>query len=142
MSLIFSSVSYLIKDIGDAYGGLRLRIAIVDSRINDVSNHIAIVGDANGGLRLHINDVGHHTANVSDRIGSVNYVYARFRNYQGIGWRSRKKLPVGPLSGNVASHITVSAPSAGVFEALAPPISVLTQPGQRAFTKMFVPFNS
>ncbi|GIU75976.1 MAG: hypothetical protein KatS3mg004_3063 [Bryobacteraceae bacterium] len=35
-------------------------------------------------------------------------------SYQGMSWRSRKKPPVGPSGGRVASHTAVSAPSSGV----------------------------
>lgn len=58
MGLIFSSVSYLIKDMSD-------HINNVGNRIKDMSHRIAIVGDAYGGLRLRIANVRHHTTNVS-----------------------------------------------------------------------------
>ena len=56
-------------------------------------------------------------------------------NYQLILCRSRKKLPVGPPFGSVASQTAVPAPSAGVLGAPAPPMRVRTQPGQTAFTR-------
>jgi len=49
--------------------------------------------------------------------------------YQAIGLRSRKKPPVGPSPGSVASQVTVSAPCSTDRGALAPPISVRTHPG-------------
>ena len=50
--------------------------------------------------------------------------------YHGIGWRSRKKPPLGPSSGRVASHTMVSAPCSTERSASGPPMSVRTQPGQ------------
>src|SRR5688500_9270153 len=48
--------------------------------------------------------------------------------------RSRKNPPVGPLSGSVASHTIVSAPSCGDRGAEGPPMSVRTHPGSTALT--------
>jgi hypothetical protein len=42
------------------------------------------------------------------------------RSQYSMGWRSRKKPPVGPSSGNVASHTAVSAPASGVRGAATP----------------------
>src|SRR5215831_8293559 len=53
--------------------------------------------------------------------------------YQSTCRRSRKKPPVGPLSGSVASHTVVSAPSSTDRGADRPPISVLTHPGSTTF---------
>ena len=62
--------------------------------------------------------------------------------YQGIGSRSRKKPPLGPSSGRVASQTAVSAPSSTERGALSPPIRVLTQPGQRELTRIPEPASS
>ncbi len=51
-----------------------------------------------------------------------------------IGFRFRKKPPVGPSSGKVASQTAVSAPSSGLRDALSPPMRVRTHPGHIAFT--------
>src|SRR5437899_3162510 len=48
--------------------------------------------------------------------------------------RSWKNPPVGPLSGSVASHTIVSAPSCGDRGADGPPMSVRTHPGSTALT--------
>src|SRR5262249_40160698 len=62
--------------------------------------------------------------------------------YQGISRRWRKKPPVGPPSGRVASQTAVSAPFSTGTVAFGPPISVLTQPGHMALTRMLVPRSS
>src|SRR4051794_23619036 len=54
--------------------------------------------------------------------------------HHSMGFRSRKKPPVGPLSGRVASQTAVSAPSSGLLVAPSPPIRVRTQPGHIALT--------
>ena len=54
--------------------------------------------------------------------------------HQGSGRPSRKKPPVGPLSGRVAAHTRPAAP-AETGRPPAPPMSVATQPGQTAFTR-------
>ena len=58
--------------------------------------------------------------------------------YQGIGSRFRKKPPVGPSSGRVASQTAVSAPSSTERGALLPPMSVRTHPGHIELTR--IPF--
>ena len=63
-------------------------------------------------------------------------------HYQSIGSLSRKNPPVGLLSGSVASQTIVSAPCSVVRGAFCPPISVLTQPGQTAFTRIFLSLSS
>ena len=61
--------------------------------------------------------------------------------YQSIGRPSRKKPPVGPSSGSVAAHTMPAAPS-GTGRPPAPPMSVATQPGQIALTRIRSPRNS
>ncbi|HVO62904.1 MAG TPA: hypothetical protein VMT53_18385, partial [Terriglobales bacterium] len=46
----------------------------------------------------------------------------------GSGLPLRKKPPVGPLSGSVAAHNMLAAPSAAEAGAADPPMSVATQP--------------
>ena len=58
--------------------------------------------------------------------------------HHGRGLPSRKNPPVGPLSGSVAAHTIPAAPSLTERGAPAPPISVATQPGHTAFTKIRV----
>src|SRR5580693_10722610 len=55
--------------------------------------------------------------------------------YQGSGLPSRKKPPVGPESGRVAAQTTLAAPSA-TGRPPGPPMSVATQPGQTALTRI------
>src|SRR5438093_850781 len=64
----------------------------------------------------------------------VSLSQQRKRNvaYQAIGRRSRKKPPVGPSSGKVASHTVVSAPCWTDRGAADPPMSVRTHPGSTA----------
>src|SRR5436190_435401 len=44
--------------------------------------------------------------------------------------------PVGPVSGSVAAHTTLAAPSSTERGASGPPISVATQPGQTELTRI------
>jgi len=53
--------------------------------------------------------------------------------YQGSGWPSRKKPPVGPSSGRSTAHMTEAAPSMTGRPPL-PPMSVAVHPGQTALT--------
>jgi hypothetical protein len=62
--------------------------------------------------------------------------------HQRSGLPSRKKPPVGPPFGSVAAQTTLAAPSFTLRGALAPPMSVATQPGQTEFTNMPLPRNS
>src|SRR6267378_4824587 len=66
----------------------------------------------------------------------------RVQFYHAIALRSRKKAPVGPLSGAVASHTTVSAPFSTVRVAPRPPMPVCTQPGSTEFTRIPIPSDS
>src|SRR5207244_8372341 len=59
----------------------------------------------------------------------------RLTRYHGSGRPSRKNPPVGPSFVNVAAHTTLAAPAA-TGRPPAPPMSVATQPGQTAFTRM------
>ena len=63
------------------------------------------------------------------------------RRHQSIGRPSRKKPPVGPSSGSVAAHTMPAAPSA-TGRPPAPPMSVATQPGQTALTRIRSPRSS
>src|SRR5215213_32776 len=65
-----------------------------------------------------------------------------FLVYQGIGRRSRKKPPVGPLFGRVAAQTAPSAPSSTGRGAREPPMSVWTQPGSTELTRMPLPLSS
>src|ERR1700677_2063 len=56
-------------------------------------------------------------------------------DHQGRGRPSRKKPPVGPLSGKGAAHATLAAPSS-TGRPPGPPMSVAVQPGQTALTRM------
>src|SRR6185312_3534885 len=62
--------------------------------------------------------------------------------YHCSGFPSRKKPPVGPLSGRVAAQTIPAAPSLMDRGAPAPPISVATQPGHTAFTRIRAPRSS
>src|SRR2546422_4150358 len=55
--------------------------------------------------------------------------------HHGNGRPSRKNPAVGPSSASVAAHTTLAAPSA-TGRPPGPPMSVATQPGQTAFTRM------
>src|SRR3954469_18366522 len=55
--------------------------------------------------------------------------------YQSSARPSRKKPPVGPSSGSVTPHITDAAPAA-TGRPPGPPLSVATQPGQIALTRI------
>src|SRR5690242_19933952 len=61
--------------------------------------------------------------------------------YHGRGWPSRKKPPVGPVSGRVAAQTMPAAPSA-TGRPPGPPMSVATQPGQIALTRIPSPRSS
>jgi hypothetical protein len=69
VSLELPLVGNCPNDIGDAYGGLRLRIPNVSHLIKDMSRCIVIMSNR-------IKDIGHHTANVSSRLANVIPTYA------------------------------------------------------------------
>ncbi len=70
-----------LDNVGDAYGGLRLRIA-------NVIRYIKNVGDAYGGLRLRIAIVRHHIANVIGHIKNVgDYIALVSDAYGGLRLR-------------------------------------------------------
>ena len=54
--------------------------------------------------------------------------------YHPMDLRSRKNFPLSFGDASVANHIAVSAPSSTDREALAPPMSVRTQPGHIEYT--------
>src|SRR6516162_8820813 len=54
--------------------------------------------------------------------------------HQGMTLRSRTNFPVRSSGASRASHTAVSAPCATSRSAFAPPMSVLTQPGQTELT--------
>jgi len=68
--------------------------------------------------------------------GTITSEISNPRHHHGIDFRSRKNPPLGPSSGNVASHTMVSAPCSTERSACGPPMSVRTQPGHTELTLM------
>ena len=64
--------------------------------------------------------------------------HSKWITYHGAGLPSKKKPPLGPLSGNVEAHTIPFAPSS-IGRPPRPPISVAAHPGSTEFTKIPVP---
>ena len=75
-------------------------------------------------------------------VGEVNGWSIGRVTYQGMGRRSRKKPPVGPWLGGMAAQTMDLAPSSTGRGAFEPPISVWTDHGFAAFTRMPLPRRS
>src|SRR5829696_7985795 len=97
--------------------------------------------NSSGGTRTRTGDTVIFSSN-SYVLACPSSVAASPGHYQGIGRRSRKKPPVGPLSGRVAAQTGVSAPSSTERVAPDPPMSVRTQPGQTELTRIPLPRSS